>query len=161
MITIGFSYPKKFMPGAWLIAWWMGKSYSHVFLKFKSDKIPTTIYHAAHGMVHFLAEENFKLSNNIVKEIQLPYSENARRIALTHAIYLSGVKYGYSELFKIVITDICTYLKCPIFKSHNGAGYICSELVAEILEDQYGIQWNKPKHLLKPNDIEEMLDGKA
>lgn len=161
MITIGFSYPKKFMLGAWLIAWWTGKPYSHVFLKFKSNKIPNTIYHAANGMVHFLEEENFKSVNNIIKEIDLPYSEHTKRIALTHAIYLSGIKYGYSELIKIFLYDICTYLKCPFFKTYNGAGYICSELVAEILEDQYGIKWDKPKHLLKPNDIEEMLDGKA
>lgn len=161
MIIIGFSYPKKFLIGAWLISKWLGKPYSHVYLKFKSDKIPTTIYHAANGMVHFMEEQNFKSINTVIKEIELPNDPVSKRIALTHAIYLSGVKYGYSELFKIVLYDICTYLKCPIFKSHNGAGYICSELVAEILEDRYGIRWNKPKHLLKPNDIEEMLDGKA
>lgn len=158
---IGFSYPKKFRIGAWIISKWIGKPYSHVYLKFESDKIPNTIYHAANGMVHFMEEENFKSINNILKEVKLPPSDTARKVILTHAIYLAGIKYGYTELFKIFLFDICSYLKLPIFNSYNGSGYICSELVGEVLEDYYGIRWNKPKHLLKPNDIEEALDGKT
>lgn len=161
MMYIGFSYPKKFKLGAWIISKWIGKPYSHVYIKFESNKIPNTVYHAANGMVHFIAEENFKAVNNVIKEIKLPHSDIARKVILSHAIYLSGIKYGYTELFKIFISDICTYLNCPILKSYNGAGYICSELVGEVLEDYYGVQWNKPKHLLKPNDIEEVLNGKT
>lgn len=156
-VVLGFSYPKKFKIGAWLIAKWMGKPYSHVYLKFESNRIPNTIYHASHGMVHFMTEKNFLKDNNIIKEVRLPSDEIGRLVVLTHAMEISGIKYGYSELFKIVLTDICTYLKCPIFKTHNGTGYICSELLGEILEDLYNIKWNKPKHLLKPSDIEEVL----
>lgn len=160
-LYIGFSYPKKFRIGAWVISKWLGKPYSHVYIKFESDTIPNTIYHAANGMVHFMEENNFKSINHIIKEIKLPPSATARKVILTHAIYLAGVKYGYIELLKIFISDVCTFLNCPIFKSYNGAGYICSELVAEVLKDYYGIQWDKPHHLIKPNDIEEVLDGKT
>lgn len=154
---IGFSYPKKFKIGAWLISKWIGKPYSHVYIRFDSPKIGSTIYHAANGMVHFRSETNFLKDNIVVKEYKLEVIPEKRHDILLHCMNLSGEPYGYSELLKIVFMDICAFLGCMLIKTYNGKGYICSELIGDVFD----YNWKKPKHLLKPNDIEEALNGQT
>lgn len=157
-IYIGFSYPKEFKIGAAGIAMWMNRPYSHVYVRFENNKIPSTVYHAAHGMVHFREFENFKLENNIVKEYCIEISEETRKKLLIECVCLAGEKYGYSELCKIFTSDIifaCTK-KTVIF--NNGKGYICSELVGKLCVNDLGMTFTKPLHLLKPSDIDEGLE---
>ena len=42
-----------------------------------------------------------------------------------------------------------------MFKDQNG--YICSELICELLEDM-GIKFSKPKYLVQPDDIMKALE---
>jgi len=157
-IYIGFSYPKKFKLFAWLIAKWIKKDYSHVYIRFISSeqKIPSNIYHAANGMVHFLEFNNFKNKNTIIKEYELSISKEDRLKTLIHCMYLSGEAYGYLEIVKILITDILNFFNVKL-DTKNSKGYICSELVAALIESKFNLQINKPRHLLKPNDIEDLI----
>lgn len=159
-IYIGFSYPKKFKLGAKAISVWMNRPYSHVYIRFESSKLPSNVYHAAHGMVHFREFENFKKENNIIKEYKIQVTSTQKLDVLIKSIQLAGEVYGYSELGKIFISDIFYNITEKEIKFNNGKGYICSELVAKICENDLGIKFNKPKHLLKPSHIDEELENK-
>lgn len=157
-IYIGFSYPKSFKPVAYTIKTWMRTNYSHVYLRFESSnpKVPSNVYHAANGMVHFMEFENFKENNLIIKEYCLELSEEDRLDTLVECMLKSGIKYGYSELFKILLTDIGHTVGVHI-ETYNGKGYICSELVGTLLIHRLKLKFDKPTHLLKPVDIELKL----
>lgn len=157
-IYIGFSYPNEFKIGAYAIKKWMGTEYSHVYLRFESsvEGVPTNVYHAAHGMVHFREFERFKTDNLIIKEYCLEISDADRIAALIQCMYLSGEVYGYTELGKILITDIACSLGKEI-TTYDGKGYICSELVGKLLVDRLKLTFDKPTFLLKPLDIEVKL----
>lgn len=154
-IYIGFSYPKEFKIGAYAIKSWMGTEYSHVYLRFESStpKVPSNVYHAAHGMVHFREFERFKETNIVIKEYCIEVSDQDRLDTLIDCMFLSGEVYGYSELVKILVTDIAHSLGCKI-QTYNGKGYICSELVGDLLVSRLKLQFDKPMHLLKPLDID-------
>lgn len=149
MIYIGFSKPKKFKLFSALISAWIDKPYSHVYIRFKSSNplVPSTVYHAANGMVHFVTEEKFLINNQVILEFSVSGDKTP---FLIHCMKLAGESYGYCELLKILLSDF-TGLK--IFNK-NGYGYICSELVGRLLIDQLNINFNKPTHLLRPDDIE-------
>ena len=158
-IYIGFSAPIKFKIGAALIKWWTSAPYSHVYLRFDSSnqKVPSNIYHAANGMVHFKTFNNFKKENQILKEYSLILSEDKRLDILIDAMNKSSIKYGYLELIKIFVSDIFFFLSKKEIKFKNSKGYICSELVADMLESYFKIKFDKPKHLLKPEDIDRAM----
>ena len=160
-LYIGFSYPKKFKLAAYIISKWMKTDYSHVYIRFESSNpiIPSTVYHAAHGMVHFIELERFKKENNIIKEYELAIDENIRIETLVNCMKLAGEKYSYIQLFKILINDVCYQLniKNQIYDSN---GYICSELVGTLLKHRLGFIFNVPCYLLKPLDIDIELGKK-
>lgn len=157
-IIIGFSKPKKWKIGAAAIMLVTKSPYSHVYIKFESSipGIPVTVYHAAHGMVHFLSEENFVKNNLQIAEYAMDTSIEERRQLLTHCMNLAGDPYGISELFKILITDALSNMGIQI-KTYNGSGYICSELVGIFLANIWGVAFTKETWLLKPLDIESAL----
>jgi hypothetical protein len=157
-IYVGFSYPKCFKIGAYAIKKWQGMEYSHVYLRFESSnlKVPSSVYHAAHGMVHFREFEKFKNDNLVIKEYCLEVSEQDRLETLINCMYLGGEVYGYLELVKILVTDVAHSLGCTV-KTCNSVGYICSELVGELLICRLKLTFNKPTYLLKPIDIDVKL----
>lgn len=153
---VGFSEPKKFKIGAFAIKLWTKSAYSHVYLRFESSSpdIPSTVYHAAHGMVHFRSLENFKKENNVVREYAITVKSEFKTQVLAHCMNLSGEPYGTLELFKIFATDVLDVLGIRL-NTKNSRGYICSELVASILIKIIGDNiFEKPLHLIKPKDIE-------
>ncbi len=157
VIYVGLSYPKFFKIGAWLISKWINRPYSHAYIRFSKGTISSTVYQASHGMVHFKTQENFLKDNITVREFCIEVTEEQKINILQHCMDLAGEKYGYLELVKIFILDILNWLKIKVPDTYDGPGYICSELVADILEQTLNVVWNKPTYLLKPSDIEEKL----
>lgn len=158
MIYIGFSSPNKFKIAAELIKFWIKRPYSHVYIRFVSSdpEIPSSVYHAANGMVHFRTFENFKKDNNVISEYALPVSRELRKKILIFAMNLSAEPYDKLDLVKILVTDILHFFGIKL-TTYSGVGYICSELVGKILIEFFGYKFNKPQHLLKPSDIEDSL----
>lgn len=156
-ITIGFSYPKKFKIGAKAIALWINEAYSHVFVSWNADKISRQlVYHAAHGKVHFMSMDRL-LSDNVVKSLyQIEITDEQYIELVQQCIDLAGESYGYLELFKIIIKDICDSVgfQCKIIE--NSRGYICSELLASLLA-KLGAKFDRPHFLLRPDHIEQSL----
>jgi hypothetical protein len=158
-MKIGFSYPKKFKIGAYLISWWINRPYSHCYIMIPIDSVGVnTVYQAAHGSVHFREyDTKFKAENHVVYEYDIEISKEQKKAILKKCIELAGDDYGYAELPMILASDICHYLKLPVLQTKDGPGYICSELVGAIMIDILGYTTDIPRHLLKPNDIENLV----
>lgn len=158
-MKIGFSYPRKFKIGAYLISWWINRPYSHCYILIPIESIGiNTVYHAAHGSVHFREYDNkFKDENHVIYEYDIEITKEQKKSILKKCMQLAGDDYGYKELPTILLSDLCHYLKLPVLQTKDGHGYICSELIGSILIDELGYTSDIPKHLLKPDDIERML----
>lgn len=155
-IYIGFSTPKTFKIGAEIIKFFTKSPYSHAYIRLESEKIQTTIYHAAHGMVHFKSEENFKKDTKVIKEYKIETNYSQKIEVLKRAIDLSGEKYSFWELVQILLYDFAN--EVGVKTDHSDlSGYICSELVGKILEEVFNYKFKKPTYLLKPKDIDLAL----
>ena len=158
-IYIGFSSPNKFKIGAEAIKFWTGANYSHAYVRFVSnhDEIPSTVYQASHGMVHFRSFDKFQEDNKIIHEVCLLCDDKTKLKVLAHCMQLSGESYGYIELVTILLSDIANSFNIKL-ATKDGHGYICSELVGTLLTQHFDIKFNKPCHLLKPTDIYKALE---
>lgn len=157
-LYIGFSRPRKFKIGAYAISKWMKRPYSHVYVRFVSSipEMPSSVYHAAHGMVHFRDYSKFLIQNESIKEYRIPISANCRRAAIIRCMQLSGDGYGYRELVKIFTSDIIYHCFQKEIRFQDSPGYICSELVGTILS-KVGVQFDLPMFLLKPDHVDDRL----
>ena len=161
-VTVVLTYPRKCLIGAKAISWWIGKPYSHAAAVITSDGLGLDlVYHAAQGMVHFMSGDNFKTINNTIVSIELTLTDEQYKKLLVRCISLAGQPYGYLELAKILINDITHRLGFS-FKFKDSRGYICSELLADLLQE-LGFVFNKPLYLVTPDDIEKaaIVYGKA
>ena len=159
IIRVGFSRPKKCGISSFLIRKWIGEEYSHVFIRFNlgiGDQKSDVVFHAAHGMVHFKSFKNFKDENVVVKEYLVAVSDEELSAISDHCIDLAGDKYGYVELIKIALSDMSYSLFKRQITFKNSRGYICSELVGEVLSS-LGMKFDKPLNLLSPKNIEDAL----
>lgn len=157
-LYIGFSSPNSWMPGAALIQMWQRTDYSHCYLRFYDESLGLNIvYHAAHGMVHYVEHENFKSTTIIRKEYEIELSNNDEWLTRWECAKLAAQPYGHAELAKIVLHDIANYFGIKTdFK--DGRGYVCSELMGKLCVDRLKIEFKKPKHLLTPRDIDIALE---
>lgn len=132
----------------------MKTPYSHVYARWllKSQE-REIVYHASHGMVHYCSLERFLSNNIIVKEFALEITDEQFTKFSRKCIDLAGEKYSQLELLQIWLSDVSG--DKLHFKDQKG--YICSELMCELLED-LGIKFCKPKHLIKPIDIITALE---
>lgn len=158
-IYIGFSYPKDFKIGAKAISIWMNKPYSHTYIRFDSSEIQSTVYHAAHGMVHFMSYDRFTSTNNVVKEYKIELDDVKRSKILKYCIDIAGNPYGYLELLTILCSDIAHNLGV-ILPTQDGRGYICSELVGKLCIEEFNMTFDKPTHLLTPADIDNAFENR-
>ena len=123
------------------IQWWMGTDYSHVYIRwYLSSQEREIVYQASHGMVHFCSLDRFVKHNTIVKEFCMEITDEQFTKFSQKCIDLAGEKYSKLELLQIFISNISNG------KAHfdDQPGYICSELMCELLED-LGIKFDKPK----------------
>jgi hypothetical protein len=150
-IIIGASRAEKI--GSKLLQFHMGTDYSHVYARWwLTSQEREIVYQASHGMVHFCSLEHFTRDNIIVKEFTLNITEEQFKKFSRRCVDLAGEKYSQLELLQIWLSD----LTGGKWNSEDQNGYICSELMCELLES-IGIAFNKPKYLVKPRDIVEAL----
>lgn len=156
-IVIGFSSPKQFKIGAEAIKYWCSKPYSHVLVSWKSGRIDRTlVYHASHGSVHFNSAQTFYEDNKIISSYELDITEDQYIKLVAKCVDLAGIDYSVIELFKIFIKDMGDKLGYSINNFENSKGYICSELLGELLID-LGASFDRPTFLLRPDHIEQAI----
>lgn len=153
-VIIGAS--KNSLIGSTAIQWWIRAPYSHVYARWHlSDQERDIVYQASHGMVHFIEFSNFKNNNDVVKEIRITLTCEQFKKFSQKCIDLAGQPYSKLELLQILVCDM-TNGKIHV---EDQKGYICSELMCELLED-LGYKFDKPKYLVNPRDIIEKLEEK-
>lgn len=152
-LTIGTSRSNKIASKA--IQWWMNTNYSHVYARWElKTQQRDIIYHAARGMVHFQSYENFLKASTPVKEFALEITDEQFAKFSRRCIDLAGESYSQLELLQILLCDISG----GKIRFQDQPGYICSELMCELLED-LGIKFDKPKFLVRPDDIIRSLES--
>ena len=151
-LIIGASRNSKI--GSKLIQWWMGTKFSHVYARWElKTQQRNIIYQASHGMVHFQSFDNFVKANTIVKEFTITLTDEQFKKFSIKCIDLAGESYSQLELLQIFICNISN----GKIQAEDQPGYICSELICELLED-LGIKFDKPKFLMRPDDIIRSLE---
>lgn len=151
-LIIGAS--KNHLIGSKAIQWWLGTDYSHVYARWHlNSQDRDIVYQASHGMVHYTSLEHFTRDNIIVVEYVLDLTDEQFKKFSRKCIDLAGEKYSKLELLQILISEIS---KGKI-SFEDQSGYICSELMCELLED-IGVRFTKPKYLVRPDDIMKALE---
>lgn len=155
-VAIGFSKPKKFMILSWLIRKLQRTEYSHVYIKFTSDKYKRNLIYQASGLqVNFVGEQVFKDHCEIVKECTLQIQDETYTKMMTFAIDKAGYPYSIKQLFNIVIYMVTG--KTNILGSGRKA-YVCSELAGEMLKTILNVAINKDLDIITPKDIDKALE---
>lgn len=156
MKTVIIGCSKNNLIGSKLIRWWIGTEYSHVYAVWNlSQQDRDILYQASHGDVNLISYDNFKRKNVVVKEFELQFSDEQFRKFSTKCIDLAGQPYSKLQLLQIFLSDISK----SRLSFRDQRGYICSELMAEMLEDFFGAKFDKPRHLITPRDIVEYLSS--
>lgn len=154
-ITIGASRNATNALGSEAIQWWLNTDYSHVYVRwFLNDQKREIVYQASQGSCHFLAFNNFTINNIIVKEFNLELTTEQFQEFSAKCVDLAGQKYSKLELIQILLSD----LSKGRLKFKDQPGYICSELMAELLIG-LGYLFNKPLYLITPKDIVVTLEN--
>lgn len=140
--------------GSKAIQWWLKTDYSHVYARWHlNSQDRDIVYQASHGMVHYISLEHFTRDNTIVKEYVLDLTDEQFKNFSRKCIDLAGEKYSKLELLQILICEISS----GKITFEDQPGYICSELMCELLQD-IGIKFDKPKYLVRPDDIMKALE---
>lgn len=150
-IIVGFSKPKKWKPFAWLIMKGYNSPYSHVYVKFWSEKFGRfLIYHASQTSVHFVGTEMFEQQAEVIKEFDIEITDESRTKIIQFAIDNAAKPYGIKNVIGLTWVRICEIfgkkIKNPL--SDGGKTYVCCELVAKIIEEYISPDCN-----LNPEDI--------
>lgn len=138
-ITIGFSKAEsKFAIFAKLIQLVLGTSFSHTYIKFKSESIDRILIYQASGLaVNFMPEHRFLEHHVPIAEYELEVSEETYKKTIQFAVDKSGTPYGITQILGILYIKLLGCLgitvKNPFSTGTNN--YICSELVTEILRE--------------------------
>lgn len=155
-VAIGFSRPNKFKILSWLIRKVEKTEYSHVYIKFTSDKYKRNLIYQASGLqVNFVGETVFKDHCEIVKECIIQVSDETYTKMMTFAIDKAGYPYSLKQLFNIAIY-MCTG-KARILNSGRES-YVCSELAGEMLKTILNVPISEDLDIVTPKDIDQALE---
>lgn len=161
-LIFGFSKPKnKFFPWfSYLIRLFQDTSYSHCYLKIPLDGIDEIMTFQASGLqVNMVGNEYFNSHEQPVYEYQLilDLSELNRKKLLEFIFANLGKSYGVLEVFKICWAKI-TKNKSISVENINQTTWVCSEIMACILEDILDINMKIDFTTAEPKDIQLFLD---
>lgn len=163
-VIIGFSTPKSWMPYSWLIQTAYGTPFSHVYVRFRSDKFDRDlIYQASKSIVNFMGMDVFLGHNQIVEEYEVDISEEKFNEMIAFAIDTAGKPYGVLQAVGMGLVRIAEIfgktIKNP-FKD-GGATYVCSEMGAYVLANFDSITLPKDADDMTPKDVRDCLTALA
>lgn len=152
-MQIIFGASRNELIGSKILQIHMKTDYSHVYVRwYLESQERAIVYQASHGSVHFRSLDNFTKDNIIVREFVLDVTDEQFKKFSQKCIDLAGEKYSSLQLLQIWLSDALG----GIVQFSDQSGYICSELMCELLED-LGLKFDKPKFLVKPRDIIDTL----
>lgn len=142
-ITVGFSKPSKWKPFSWLIMKAYNIPFSHVYVKFTSDKYQRDlIYQASGAMVNFMGTIIWNSHNQIVEEFPVNISDENYYKLMQFCIDNAGKPYSIKDVVGLGIVRLAELLGKKINNplSDGDSGYVCCELAAYILKDFAGME---------------------
>lgn len=147
-IIVGFSKPKSiFKPFAWLIRWYEGTPFSHVYMKHHSEKYDCDlIYQASGAQVNFMSEANFNHSSVTLEEYEFDVTDQEFDTYMAWAIRNAGAPYSLKKVLEIVF-------KKDIWPTDEPQ-WVCSVLAAFAIKSKIigAFNWQ----LATPKDIKEL-----
>lgn len=160
-ITIGLSTSKLSFPiFSWLIKLSERTNFSHVYLRLPKNKYSSDlIYHASGVNVYFMGEPAFNLYEIPIKEYTMNISDESYTRMVDYAINKSGMPYSYKQIVGMLFKRIAKMFGKDIQNPFATSGYICTELVSEILKNFTNIDIVKSSNDIDLNDIEHILDS--
>ncbi len=153
-VVVGFSRPKHCTLLSKLIMKLQGTNYSHVYLMFYSESLDRKLIYQASGLqVNFVGSQLFYEHHIAVKEFELSISDEAYKKALQFAVDKAGSPYSIKQLFRILWYSTTGHLT----QGDGRQMYVCSELVAQMLLEDFGLDVNKDLDLVTPKDLFELM----
>lgn len=157
-ITVGFSYHLGFAPISSLIRWYLGRSFSHTYIKLQLSELEEpSVFHAVGKGVSILSYSNFLKMNVAVKEFELEISEELYLGICNEFHDFAGTSYGALQNLGIILYD-----KGIVKKNPFSTGINCSEWVAYCLEEVFPKDWDSHSrdfNSIKPSEIYDYLDN--
>jgi len=163
-IDIGFSKSKKFSLFSYITRVFDRTKFSHVFVTIHSKNLTVDnqlIYHADKLSVHFLSKKNFKVKNKIVRQYTFFIKDQSYYSLMNYAVDHAGKPYGFLQLFGLLIVKCVGKVGFKMTNPFGEGTYICTELVAEILENYLDIGLRKELNDITLKDIEFYLEKHA
>ena len=133
-VYVGFSKPKmKFPIYSWLIRALEHTEFSHVYVWHDTKYNLPIIYQASGVAVNFMSGPIFKEKNEVVKEFCFQVTDVAFQKYMQYALENVGRDYSLKQAFGILVKKLFRLKQNPF--SNGRSDYICSELVAVILDE--------------------------
>lgn len=160
VMYIGFSTHRGFNIPSFLIRLFEHTPYSHVYVRIPSESLDRQLIYEASGLkVHFNNLNNFIQHSKIIKEFRLEISDETKKKTLQFAIDNLEKDYSLKQLIGMIWVRTGKLFgkkwKNP-FPSGRSA-YICSELVAAILEE-IGFKIEEDLDSIDPKDVYELME---
>lgn len=163
-ITVGFSTSKDFSLVAWTIKSIEKRPYSHAYLKYYDPFLDRNIIYEANGLsVDLISESRFLKDNIVIQEFRIELGdEELKKEVLRHAFDTIESKYSFIQLLGIGIVKIFKNFGRTIsnpFDDTNRTGYICSEVVAEILKEVLKVPIIEDLDSISPSDLYKIVES--
>jgi len=159
-IVIGFSKPKRFKIGSWLIRKFDRVEFSHVYILFKSTYFTPEnqlIYHASGTQVNFLSIANFHLEHRTVKTYEFDVDKDIKKKMVNYAASKAGKPYGFAQLLGFVYIRFMHMFGVQANNPFGESGYVCTELVAELLKKNLLLSVKKDTNDITLRDLDIIL----
>lgn len=158
-VYIGFSRPRnKLAVLSYLIRLIEGTKYSHTFLEFRLNNLEEDIiYHASGMSVNAYSKAYFQDKTVIIHKFELSLSEEMHTKLLKNCVSKLGAPYSFKQLLGILIYKVTGNSKIIL---DGRKAYVCSELIAELLTEIFGNDFDKDLDVVTPKDIYELLKEK-
>lgn len=153
-IVVGFSRPRSWLkPFSWLIRLVTWSPYSHTYIRYNNPYANRNeIFQASGMLVNFIGQAMFDTEENICAEFNIPVTSQTKQLVVQNAIDKCGSPYGVGQ-----VVGFGCVLFCRIFGKKiknpfaSTSSFVCSELVADLLNEINGITLDSST--MTPKDI--------
>lgn len=162
-LVIGFSKPKNkcFPIFSWAIRFIEQTPYSHVYVRWRSDKLERDLVYQASGtMVNFMEGSRFDNQAETTHKYELEISEYIKLKVVKKAVDNAGAPYGMKQVIGILLVKLARLMGKDIKNpfSDGKATWVCSEIVLDALKE-LGMEMKIHPDNVTPRDIKEYLSS--
>lgn len=161
-ITIGFSRACTTFPiFSWAIMAAQRTPYSHVYLKYQDEYLGQIMYYqASHTLVNSMSESVFLSQETPIYEFTFNVSDESFLACMKFAANQSGKPYGVLEICGLAFVEIGSFVGIKITNPFKDAGqtWICSELIAELLNQCENINLPTDLNDMTPKEMYELVN---